>query len=91
MADIQEFLCDVFEEEIYSKDANEQKEFLSLFLNDDKNAVLYEQLLSWIDDTIDVIIPDAPENFKFVLRRSVDINEMRELLFNFIKDNFMEA
>ena len=84
MSDIQGFLCDAFEEEYCSKTLSERKEFLSSFLNDDKNCVLYEELLNWIDEALHIIVPDAPENFKLAISRSIDINEMREDLFRFI-------
>ena len=85
MSDIQSFLCEAFEEEYCVKTAEERKEFLSWFLNEDKNCVLWEQLHSWIEDTLEIIIPGAPANFLRAIHYSIDMEEMRDLLFSFVE------
>jgi len=75
----------MFQEEYCSKPTSQRKEFLSWFLNEDKDCVLYEQLRSWIDDTLDIIIPGAPIDFIQCLHRSIDLDEFREVIFNFIE------
>lgn len=67
------------------KTAEEQKEFLSWFLNEDKNCVLWEQLHSWIEDTLEIIIPGAPANFIRAIHNSLDMEEMRDMIFSFVE------
>ena len=85
MTDIEGFLCEVFEEEFCSKNDDERKEFLSWFLNEDKNCILYEKLYDWVNNTLDVIIPDAPVLFRIAISHSLDYNEMRDLIFCFLE------
>lgn len=75
----------MFEEQYCAMTLSERKEFLSLFLNDDMNCVLYVKLQDWVYDALNDIIPNAPESFIFALRRSIDYNDMRDDIFNFIE------
>jgi len=85
MTDIQDFLFKQFVEKYCAMTLSERKEFLSLFLNDDKNCVLYVKLQDWVYDALNIIIPNAPESFIFAVKRSIDYNDMRDDIFNFIE------
>ena len=89
MSDLQSFLYEVFTEEWDSKSADEKKETLSM-LNDDKTCVMYEDMHIWVMDTFDMVIPDAPDNFRLALIRTIDFDELRKDVFDFLECNGFE-
>ena len=84
MEDITAFLSTYFEEEYCSRDVEERKEFLSQCLNEGNECVLYEFVWRWIEETLDIIIPEASLRFKNVILNSININEFRDGIFQFL-------
>lgn len=80
-------MLQAFKDYYTSKDVNERKQFLSSFLNDDKNCVLYEELRAWVDDMLDSVIPDVSDIFRIATIRTIDYVELREDIFNYLEQS----
>lgn len=74
-----------FEDEYCSKTPAERQEFLTELLNERKTCVLTEQIDEWICTTIDMLIPNAPRGFRDAILHTIDYDEFRQDIFDFLE------
>jgi hypothetical protein len=84
MMTLQFFLCETFDEEYCAKSLVEREEFLSEFLDSNRECVLEQNLYQWVEDTLEQIIPHAPEIFVQALLNTIDMKELADDIYCFL-------